>query len=296
MSRNHVHPMTTGGGVGDQGHHIFQELAVSHLTNDRAEGRHRVGQSAVAPLKAFHYARVGDGTTGGTLTRAQLAAGPPTFSAGHWQQVLSTYDSAPWTAGSYVMPISETDIDTADIVESFYKDGYLNVTNGTGEGWAYTIAGHQEIDVALARNRNFHLFEPIQLAGATTSEVSLSLNPYDRVGPADTASSGETIVGVSLVTTTGNSTALVTDISTAATAATDYFVWLQTWGPCSVLIGDASDSGTPVMSGTAAGEVEDYQPTTSSSGFSEMVVGQVLEAADDAEHALVDLRIRPPTL
>lgn len=119
-----------------------------------------------------------------------------------------------------------------------YADGWLQVDTTPGNGYTYSIAGHLAFASATAFTLN--LKDPIQVALTASSRVGLLANPYSGViqMPATTATG--TLVGVA------------TYIITAA-----QYGWIQTWGPCSVLIAGTPALGAIVMTpGATAGAAE----------------------------------------
>ena len=107
--------------------------------------------------------------------------------------------------------------------ENLYADGYLQVDTTPGEGYTYRVSGHAAISSATA----FTLFlkDPIQVAiTAAGSTVGLVPSPWQNI-----------IVHPSQVTAKASGVA-------AAVIAIGAYGWVQTRGPCSVLI-----DGTPAI-------------------------------------------------
>jgi hypothetical protein len=118
-----------------------------------------------------------------------------------------------------------------------YKGGYLTVNDNTGEGINYLIAGHAAH--AGSGTLTVQLVDPIKVALATTTEVTLVANPYSAVivNPGAIAHRN---VGVNNVSITNA-----------------YYGWLQTSGDCAVLSDGAVTKGVEcIASDATAGAVE----------------------------------------
>ena len=123
--------------------------------------------------------------------------------------------------------------------EDQYKDGYLYVNDGTGEGHIYKIRQHDAIDSSGSGAINLYDGDPILVAFAAATIVGLAKNPYKDFVVYPTTPTGHA-VGV---------------------AATDFddddFGGLQTWGPAAVRCDVAFVSGNHVrVSDNTAGSGE----------------------------------------
>lgn len=152
-----------------------------------------------------------------------------------------------------------------------YKDGWLVVNDGTGEGRMYPVEGNLAAD--SSGTCTVYLTEPIDTAGAASeANVDLLAGRWNGVVYSAT-DQADAPAGVPLV---------------AVTAA--YYCWLQTWGPCAVLADETLDPvGAEVTIGSSTtGSVEELD------GVAEPLVGLVLQQAGvDAEYPAIDLRINP---
>jgi hypothetical protein len=123
--------------------------------------------------------------------------------------------------------------------EDQYKDGYVYVNDGTGEGNIYKIRQHDAISSGAAGTINLHDGDAIAVAFEAATLVGLVKNPYKDFIVYPTTTTGHA-VGV---------------------AATDFddddFGWLQTWGPAAVLCDVAFAIGNHVrVSDNTAGSGE----------------------------------------
>lgn len=116
-----------------------------------------------------------------------------------------------------------------------YTDGYLNVRDGTGEGYLYQIEGHAARD-ASATDVVIKLRDPIEVALDSTTEVCLEYNPWDNVviSPSDQL---DLPVGIAHAAIGGGSGAR--------------YGWLQTHGLCSAFCDEAFVSGAPLTYGSS---------------------------------------------
>lgn len=282
------HPIILGGVGSPQA--IGTEISVAATNQSRAVGYHPVGTRGQLPDgRVFYYCS--NGTS--AVTEGELM-----MQSNH---VRSTdHDNITLTStgvvgvGTYKITFNEADLDTSDIIENEYADGYLWVNDVTGEGQVCKIIGHERIDASGTADRIIELGNPIRTALSATSQISFGRNSYDRIIQTST-SAAEFVVGVCGGGGLSASTALATDVTTTEAPTTTYFGWVQTWGPAAVRTGDTTAEAGPVASGTAAGEVEAWTAGTGASPpLNNMSVGVVMgKAGVDTEMQLVDLRIRP---
>lgn len=131
-----------------------------------------------------------------------------------------------------------------------YKDGWLVVQDGTGEGRAYRIEGHAAQSTTTG-NLTVRLAEPIDTAGAVSeSNVDLSYNLYDELLPP--ADNGQAYIPVGV------------PICVGGLGASEYG-YLQTWGACSVWQDEATANlGEDLTwgAGTGTGQVEGRDAVT----------------------------------
>ena len=159
--------------------------------------------------------------------------------------------------------------------EDQYKDGYVYVNDGTGQGHIYKIRQHDAINSSAAGTINLYDGDAIAVAFEDATIVGLAKNPYKDFVVYPTTSTGHA-VGV---------------------AATDFddddFGWLQTWGPAAVLCDVAFVIGNHVRvsDGTAgSGEPLDRDGTHEN----EETIGVAsLIAPVTTDYGYVNLTINP---
>ncbi len=123
--------------------------------------------------------------------------------------------------------------------EDQYKDGFLYINDGTGQGHNYKIRQHDAIDSSGSGVINLYDGDAIVVAFEAATIAGLAKNPYKDFIVYPTSATGH-CVGV---------------------AATDFddddYGWLQTWGPAAVLCDVAFVIGNHVrVSDNTAGSGE----------------------------------------
>lgn len=146
-----------------------------------------------------------------------------------------------------------------NIAANAYAGGYLTINDAAGEGISYYVtgntAGSTSVDVQV------YLQEPITVALTTSSEATLTVNPYSGV-VISIADQADQPVGVSNV----------------AVPIANY-CWLQTGGICSVLADEAIAKGLALTTGSSTvGAVEALD------GAGEPQVGIATMAMVDTEY------------
>lgn len=176
--------------------------------------------------RKFRYAQAGSG--------AALSAGKIGILVGATAHHVNVSVAAAVAIGA--TEVSVTVGATAVTVDQ-YKDGYLQVNDGTGQGYSYLIAGNTAC--ALSTTTVVTLREPVRVAlvASATSEVSLIPNPWKGVTESATSESGP--AGIPLV----------------AVAASGYY-WCQTGGVAICLAEGTDALGTTLELGAGAGAVK----------------------------------------
>jgi hypothetical protein len=181
---------------------------------ETSDQRHKLGTRATTPDgRVFYYAEC-SGTaigTGGKIVDGIAAV------AAHDMDLASAAASA--GATSFTTSTSLT------VTKDQYKDAYVYFNDGPGQGEIYRVKSNTA--VSGATGLSITIDEPDGLATAltTSSLFGLMYNPYKDVKIIDgdgTMTTGP--VGVSCMPVTA-----------------DYFCWVQTAGPCSILLGAQVD-------------------------------------------------------
>ncbi len=278
---------------------IYSEYSVTATNQTRAQGHHPIGTRA-----QLHDGRVYYYTSNGAtaLTVGSLLVGSALSRSGNHDKIALTASFANWSAGNADPVLLSTDVDTSDIIQDEYADGYVafELTAGQG-GHIYKIVSHDSVDASVTgAESTFRLRDPLVGTAITTDEITLCRNPNDRVITSTTAEE-ELPVGVAPIGVTA-STALATDVTTTEAATTTYFFWAQTWGPCAVEVDDTTIAlGIAATSGDTADRLEAALLTASTgatptiTGYDKIqcAVGMVPAVDTAGDYAIVDLRIRP---
>jgi len=203
------------------------------FTSSSSQGALLGTYSETSDGRGYRYAQIGaSDTVAGTLYQGaapianHLANTPPAVAIG-----ATSFSYTPGaTAGA----------------ANLYAEGFLQVDTTPGEGYTYQVSGHAAISASTAFT--LYLKDPIQVALTTSSRVGLRHNPYKNV-----------------IQTPTTITAQVVGVAPAVLTAT-HFGWIQSRGPCSVLINGTPAVTAPVINGaTTAGSVDVWtaaaQPT-----------------------------------
>ena len=156
---------------------------------------------------------------------------------------------------------------------SLYKRGYLQVDTTPGNGYMYGVDDHAAFASATAFTLNLDPSDPVKVALTTSSRVGLIKNPYDGV------------IQFPVTTATG----VLVGVAVSPIPAGEYG-WLQTWGPCPVLINGTPALGSYVIapSGTTAGAVDIATAVTILTG---QHVGTMMQIGVSGKNNAVFLRI-----
>jgi hypothetical protein len=150
-----------------------------------------------------------------------------------------------------------------------YKEGYLLVNDGTGEGIMYRIAGHAA--AALSSGLDVYLEEPLIVALAVTTEVTLVANKYK---------------GVIVVPSAATAGGVPTGVSNVAVTAA-YYGYLQTGGPCAMLSGTTPQTLGDLVSQEASGVAGSASPAVATCP----IYGVALQLGVATEYQLVNLQL-----
>jgi len=233
------------GGPGTQG--IFEESSTP---------KHPLGEKVeLADGRVFRYASFAAATGAGLLVSQDISATAIVESNGKLT-----------AASAGATDVIYTDSGTVgSATANQYAGGYLHTTDDAGEGYNYRIKSNT---AASSNAITFTLFDSLQVAVTTATDVAVTGNLYNKVraalGTADYIVSG------------------VTPISFTS----DYYGWVQTRGIATVLT-DGSDIGIGVpamLSDATAGAVE-------VADNSHPLVGFVTHAADDTGYMGVALQL-----
>ncbi len=172
--------------------------------------------------------------------------------------------------GDRTITITPVTIVAGDLVANTFAEGFVFVNTGAANGMAYKIKSHPLLAANTAAN--FVLYDKLRSANlvTSTSKVTLVRHPCkDVIAHASPPTSG--LVGVCTSPVTAN-----------------YYVWLQTRGPCAVEVDGTVVNGDKVIpSANANGTV-----SPSANGLeTEVTVGICLSNNANDHWALVDMKL-----
>jgi len=233
-----------------------------------SDQKHKIGSRMVFDDgRAFRYVELGAADiAAGALVQAPVAV------AHH------DVDLAITTAASGVTSVTVT-LEATAATANQYKDGYLFINDGgTGEGHVYKIKSNAAGDSSGTCVITLEEDDPTVTALTNGTHLAgLVLNPYSNVIISPTTVTNMVI---------GVAPRLLT---------TDYYGWIQTWGPAAVLANAAGVIGQHVRVGGAstAGGTEDMD--FDGSNENEQVVGVQMQIAPTsaADYGFIYLTISP---
>ena len=199
---------------------------------DSTEQKHPVGTIGVTnDGRTYRYAQAaGTALDPGTLCVA------PDITTNHEDLAVNTF-----AVGDRSINVT---LGATAITGNEYQEGFVNITDGKGEGIMYKIKSCPA--TASEGTVTVYLEEPIRVAAVAATTVTLYRNKFRDVVVAD-GTQADLPVGVP-------------NVEIAANA----YGWLQTGGPCSILV-DANDTtvGAPVTIGDGtSGAVESRDAAT----------------------------------
>jgi hypothetical protein len=206
--------------------------------------------------RVFRYAKGGAADI--VACNALVAADPV---ANHQNQAIAAVAAV----GARVVQLT---IGATALTKDQYKDGYLTIQDGTGEGFIYQIAGNTAS--AGSTTVYVYLVDPIEVALATTTEASLDYNLYANVviSATDQADAPAGIAHCAV------------DVSEAP-----YF-WVQTGGISAIWSDEATAAGDSLTTGTGtAGQLEMQDAA------GEPFWGHTIDTGVDGEHTIAWLML-----
>jgi len=172
--------------------------------------KHKLGTRATTPDgRVFYYAE----NSGTAIDHAGYLVDGIAAVAAHDMDLAFTATSAGAT--------SATSGTSLTVTKDQYKDGYIYINDGPGQGEIYQIKSNTAVSSATGLSITIDEEDGFATALTTASLFGLMYNPYKDIKIID--GDGTMTTGVLGVTTT------------AVTA--DYFCWIQTAGPASVRLG-----------------------------------------------------------
>jgi len=228
---------------------------VPHETSEVA--KHQLGsKGVVADGRIYRYAQAS-----AIALSPGLICVAPDITTAHEDRAVNTF-----AVGDLSITVS---IGATAITGNEYEEGFVNIIDDNGQGIMYKIANCPP--TAINSDVVIRLAEPIRVAAQASTTVTLYRNKYRDIVVSDT-NQIDMPVGVPNVTFPGS-----------------YYGWIQTRGPCSILVDTNDTTATQgiTLGNTDAGAVETWN------GIAEPYVGiQPVGANSDAgEYGIYELRL-----
>ena len=217
-----------------------------------------LGTKLVYGEQTFRYCRNG----GTALLVANLVQAVVPL-AGHINEAITT-----WAVGDTTVGFTPNTVTTDDLAKDELQDGYIYVYDNTGEGHMYKVASHAAL--TGGESGNIVLLDPVRVAPIAASVATIVHNRFFKVivhpSPPTAAPLGWAPIPVTA----------------------DYFFWLLTAGPTTMMI-----DGTVVLGKQVRPSEDDngavaaltYDEGTSSGNSDYGPVGWVMDIGADAAGA-----------
>ncbi len=213
---------------------------------DNALQQYPLGTKLVYGIRTFRYTLFGatGGVAGDLYTSHDVVAGHVDETVSAAAKGDKTVD---FTPSATALTLNE------------YRDGFLSILSGTGQGYVYQILSHPA-EATGSTLFTLTLIDPIAVALSSTPKGTLLQSPWGEVVPA----AANTKVGFAA----GFSQGVVTLAQ---------FGWLQTRGPGSVTIKGTTVKGENLVTQTTV--VGAVGPRTTALDVNETVVAVAMEAS-----------------
>ena len=172
-----------------------------------------LGTELIWGERAFRYVFMNGAVTAGKLVQQ------PAIVANH-SQMTATATTAVTTSSTSDISV-ETQGDD-DLTLNEYADGYLFVNDADGEGQSWKVKSHPAHDHSDDPSVVITVYDRITTALATTSELTIVLNPYKDVIVAPATETGA-VIGATVID-----------------SSDDNYCWVQFKGPKALLISNAA--------------------------------------------------------
>ncbi len=236
------------------------------IYDESSTALHRIGERIQVGDRVFRYASAGTALLAGVVAQAATLGGAGT--------ALQTTLAVTVAASIGDVNIYVNALTTAQSANVF-EDGWASIHDDSAVAcFLYLIKSNSALATS-GTSSYITLYDGIHIALTTSDQIELLANPYKAViaTPSATTLTGG-LIGVPPIAITSG-----------------YYFWLQTWGPCAVMPGNAT---TPdfdeyvTMSDTTAGYVE-----ADSNSANTMTVGMPLHVGTAAESCIINLMLAP---
>ena len=215
-----------------------------------------MGTKLIYGDRTFRYAFMDGAVTAGKALQSAAA-------------VANHRDIAVQAAASAAATSVTVTLGSTAATEDQYANGYLHINDVAGQGQLLSIATHAAADASA--NLAVTLNDAVATALTTSSKADLIANPYKDVVVAPATETGP-VIGVTTIDMTDN-----------------YYGWIQTGGPCSILTSGTLVLGeAAVRSDTTAGAAE---PIDADVEGESTIIGQVMVVNGDTDNSVIWLNV-----
>jgi|TARA_R110002020_G_scaffold44936_1_gene128966 hypothetical protein len=215
-----------------------------------------IGSKLIYGDRTFRYAQMDGAVTAGKCVQSAAAV------ANHRDIAVQAAAAAGDTSVTVTLGSTAATLNQ-------YANGYLHINDVAGQGQLLGIASNPAADASA--NVVITLFDAVATALTTSSKADLIVNSYKDVVVAPATETGP-VIGVTTIDMTD-----------------DYYGWIQTNGPASVLTSGTLVLGeTAVRSDTTAGAAE---PLDADVETESTMIGQVMVVNGDTDNSVIWLNV-----
>lgn len=218
----------------------------------------------------YRYAQFGADTAAGLLVSTDLSETSLVDTDNSVVASASCVTTTDGTIGSRFLQLT-----VAAVTAGQYAGGKLITTDDAGEGYTYDIKNNTATDTPATGSIRIELFQPLQVALTTASDVSIIASPFNDVEAA--SATDPVVAGVSCS---------AMDVSEQA------FGWIQTKGLVGALVdGTVTVGGVCVSAGSGAVGPLAGGGTDVTDVITEPIVGICADPGDNTGHGIFKINL-----
>jgi len=223
--------------------------------------------------RKFRYSHFGAAVNAGVLVSQDLSESSLVDTDNSVIASASSVNTSDGKIGSYAFQLT-----LASVTANQYAGATLHITDDAGEGHTYRIKGNDATDATATGDTRITLYDPLQVALTTTSDVAIFGSMYANLELA-TEGTDVAVAGVS-----------------CATMLINEFGFIQTAGPATILTDGTIAVGDIVtLSDGVAGAVHVAGGGGATAGgtdvIAESLVGYCVIAGDTSGHGVYILQL-----
>jgi len=253
--------MSFGPGVCISGQSIYEQSSTP---------KHRIGERLQLGQRVFYYAKAGANITAGRLCESAALLGASTTA-----QATITIAAAA-NAGAKDVYVTAT---TTAQAAGLYDEGWMAIEDVSVTYGVYLYHIRHNEALPTSGSGKVTLYDELHIALTTSDKATLMVNPFKNVQTAAAKGSEVgVIVGVAPISVTS-----------------DYYFWLQTWGPCAIF---SHDGGLTMgvahgRSGTTGGDLGKVLVELTGGTATNQIVGIPFYTVADEDAGIILLQIMP---